>query len=895
MTTVNLKSLTHRGTVSAAGLLFAANLSDEASMRRRVLACRRDGARVFRVGDDVLLLFAESFRLDCRRAPALPIVRDGDVLTSAPLRKSESQRLARHGETLALLVAGELKTFLLSDLATEDPSDWIDLDGFTLVETTTLGETVGAPRVVKAIENVDLRKRLTDVPAADAGLAEFVAKLNELKSGSKESKVSKLAALAGASVSAVGGGMSKVASFLQRLGIAGAGQSPGSITGRVAAPKAPSNGFLRRFLTKAALRLGVASLIGGKQAKYLLRMMEMFENGDIDDALKHAIPLSGLESLGDKAGGFPFLGFLRPRTSLRIGQTTVGGSSVFLSDGWFGDLRSLYRRTFDRLVAQNRIDEAAFVLAELLNSHAEAVEFLEKHGRFRLAAELAESRGLPKETQTRQWMLAGETEKAMRLAVLHDCFEYVVLRLESRKNPEGATFRELWAQNLALKGNYAAAVDTIWPLATERAQAIEWIDKAIEFGGPRAGAMLVKRILLMPSELDELRTAVLELARRDDDHTAEERAAFAREALRLKPNDELRLLVRPIIRRLAADNATDPRLISAGEIAALVELSRDRALRTDFPKLIGPYDAPVATSFRIEIAAHDAGAAKIYDAVPLPGGKIALALGESGVKIVSKEGKTLVYFDQPTFRFIVADSGSSAICIAPRGASNRLAKIDFVNRRARYWCDAKFTECAGDFDGRVWFVGLHDEELDINDVHAIDTEAVDFLSLWKIPDIEGRVVSITRGEKQLELLVRLAEEDQKWRYELPSMTLRAKDSVAREIETIIEDKDGHDISVYGSGFEFVKTIPILEFPDETAVIVPESVVGDVRALKMLGDAWVLFRVYRVNGELIAEIFLEENAGADVKLDSRHAIVTDHRGRVIIFDHKERVLRANLRC
>ena len=96
-------------------------------------------------------------------------------------------------------------------------------------------------------------------------------------------------------------------------------------------------------------------------------------------------------------------------------------------------LRQLYRQTFERLVAQNRIEEAAFVLAELLKSNLEAVEFLEKHRKFRLAAELAESRNLAKDIIVRQWFLAGEKRRAIQFAVLHNCFEYVVTKLEQQK------------------------------------------------------------------------------------------------------------------------------------------------------------------------------------------------------------------------------------------------------------------------------------------------------------------------------------------------------------------------------------------------------------------------------------------------------------------------------
>lgn len=55
----------------------------------------------------------------------------------------------------------------------------------------------------------------------------------------------------------------------------------------------------------------------------------------------------------------------------------------------YAELRALYRAAFQRLDAQGRIEQAAFVLAELLQANEEAVSYLERHGRLRLAAEMA--------------------------------------------------------------------------------------------------------------------------------------------------------------------------------------------------------------------------------------------------------------------------------------------------------------------------------------------------------------------------------------------------------------------------------------------------------------------------------------------------------------------------
>src|SRR4029453_5538226 len=124
-----------------------------------------------------------------------------------------------------------------------------------------------------------------------------------------------------------------------------------------------------------------AQLIGRQHAKYLRRMLELFESGDVQDALRHAIPLgSDLESKL-QTWALP-----RARTSLSIRPQDDGPSSVWsLGGDLFQHLQRTYRSMFQRLEAQGRIEEAAFVLAELLRADAEAVAFLERHGRLKLA------------------------------------------------------------------------------------------------------------------------------------------------------------------------------------------------------------------------------------------------------------------------------------------------------------------------------------------------------------------------------------------------------------------------------------------------------------------------------------------------------------------------------
>jgi hypothetical protein len=106
-------------------------------------------------------------------------------------------------------------------------------------------------------------------------------------------------------------------------------------------------------------------------------MMDMFQRGDMDNALRHALPLAGP---GDELPP-PALGVPTPRADLRIRPDVLRpGAAIGGGPDFYQDLQATYRAAFERLDAQGEVEKAAFVLAELLHAHAEAVSYLERHG-----------------------------------------------------------------------------------------------------------------------------------------------------------------------------------------------------------------------------------------------------------------------------------------------------------------------------------------------------------------------------------------------------------------------------------------------------------------------------------------------------------------------------------
>lgn len=904
MSRLILENLTHRGTVSAAGFLFSAKILSEAEMRRRVLRFWRSDAKIFRRGADLILIFANDFRIDCRRAVGLPLVRRGDVLTSFPLRSKDFENLQIKDDSVVVAVEGLVEIFAVNELEIEKIEDWFNVSDFQIVETATLGEVQTTPLIVEKNAPVNLREELKDVPAADKELAEILQILKQKReeiANQKKNSVFQTGSFQSNSSNSIGANVGGFFDALKNLfGAKGESNQPMS-------PSANAPGKLRKLFTKTLFQMKIAQIVGRKQAQYLAKMMEMFENGDLEQALKHAIPLEDMQALKEASEQMPFLGFLRPRSDLQINyqRQTASSSTVFLEDNWFHDLRQLYRQTFERLVAQNRIEEAAFVLAELLKSSVEAVEFLEKHGKFHLAAQLAESRELAADIIVRQWFLAGEKRRAIQLAVRHNCFEYVVTKLERENHPQAAVLREIWAENLAASGNFAAAVNTIWQLTEKRDLAAIWIDRTIEFGGVPAAAMLAKKISLFPGKYDEVKNDLLEILRETDAEAFEKRRAFANESLRLTANDELRNLIRPLARKLLADSAQNFKSFTQTDFRRLVELSGDYALRTDLPKMPQTSETVNSEPFVLNIAAHDCGASPVYDAHLLPDGKIAVALGEAGVKILSKTGKMIAHFDQPTERFVVADFGTKAICLAKRGAVYRLARIDFVERRAAYWCDAKIENFARTFDGNLWFISETDA------VYAIDANAKNFEAVWRVSEIGGQIYEIARSKNKLMLIVFNERGFEKWWYDLPQFILRSRNQTKwLELEkgfnetavsvssfiaysaVVIADEQTKKFAV--NIFDYDSIIGKIELPEETTAVSEIIVIEKKIALLRTAEQSTIVSLYDVSQTLIAEFIIDGAEKCSFKLDENFLTVADDKGRVLVFDCAEKFLRKNAR-
>jgi hypothetical protein len=338
-------------------------------------------------------------------------------------------------------------------------------------------------------------------------------------------------------------------------------------------------------------------------------------------------------------------------------------------------------------------------------------------------------------------------------------------------------------------------------------------------------------------------------------------------------------------------------------------MAKDRALRTDLPAFpqISP-EIEESDFFEITIAAEDKGASIIYDACVLSDGKLAVALGEPGVKIFSRYGKPIAYFDQPAQKLIVSDFSNKAIALIRRGETVRLSRIDFVERRSKFWCDAKLDVYAPNFDGNIWFVGVKDE------FYAIDANAKDFEAVWRVPDVGGTVYSVIRSKVQVKFLTLNSKNFETWWYELPNLILRnrgerkwlensgenflytANVSEGGHSVVIMQEEvgEGENLRFYANIFDHEYLTRKFDFPLITKAIGRPEIFSQYSALIAYSEDQAKVYVFFGGGKLVANFNLMLAKNVSTKFIEDLLIVSDDCGRILVYDYKNRTLRQNIR-
>ncbi|GAA1088874.1 hypothetical protein GCM10009663_35660 [Kitasatospora arboriphila] len=485
-----------------------------------------------------------------------------------------------------------------------------------------------------------------------------------------------------------------------------------------AAGGGPRRPLLRALLARLALRSPAAGLVRGRHARYLQRLDRAFRENRWEDALRDAVQL-GAPGGGDRqhwlALGLParYTGALRATPGVAV----VGGTSALSGLDVQQYLTDLYRAAAEALEREGRVDEAAFVLADLLHRPGEAVALLDRHGRTAQAAELAEGRELDPDLVVRLWWRAGERDRAVRAAHRRGAVALAVERLTATDPAAARGLRLAWWQHCRSAGDRIGAVEAVWPEEELRTSVVADLRDAVALGGPAQGRALAHLLALdVPAATVRLARAVID---------GEERAGTGRRAALLTALSELP----------AADPVVDRELTTAAARAAV----RDGGFgapagqgtdRARFDRLLARADllaaADLARPVRpgrtggrpLELTAADRpGTLPVLDAAYLDSGALLVACGQAGVRLLTPDGRTKARWDTPADRLVLADHGGNALVVADHGPVTGVSRLDLATRRLRPWTTLRSTATLGSYDGRQ-LIGVDGQGLVVLDTAA---------------------------------------------------------------------------------------------------------------------------------------------------------------------------------
>ena len=458
----------------------------------------------------------------------------------------------------------------------------------------------------------------------------------------------------------------------------------------------PSN--WRKYFTVFALITKLSQLIAFRQGKYLETMLKKFEQGDLQDALRYAIPINDNACSTGQSFGVP-----KPRSKLSLSESIYGeASSIYLPPELIEHLNVLYRQSFDKLAKQNKIEDAVFVLVELLNNLNEALEFLVQHKRYAQAMELAITRDAEPELIVKLCCLANDWNQAIMIARRDNVFANTILLLEQEQPAIANKLRVEWAKTLADKAEWLAAIDAIWPLPEYRYLAEQWFSNTEKLNAKT----IVKRFILMPDSIAELKTSLLSIKNNPDEHQL--RFDIGKQILLYQQYiDKLRVLLHMFINIIIADAITYPNQLTRADIAKLIELTGDKALKFDIPisSLIMVKQHSLMDSIDlVKYHCPEMGYRAIHDMVALANGKYLVALGEAGILLVSKNGKQLAHFMIAAESFVISDNRLQVLALIKRDSYYRIHKVDLTTEKSVDLGLIKFQFCQRQFDGINWTI-----------------------------------------------------------------------------------------------------------------------------------------------------------------------------------------------
>ncbi|GAA2822846.1 hypothetical protein GCM10010441_54190 [Kitasatospora paracochleata] len=812
-----------RGLLAASGFVLDVPAIGAAEAAERVLALWADGAELRELPHGAWLLrLPKPVQVYADRAPGEPLAeRSGALVThradpAAPAPDDEGRLLLPRG--------GAVERHRVAELPLLRPAEWLDRASIPLRRLAPLDlppEPDPVDEALPARPQPDLRaaarlaprserarRQLADDPGPDRtralrplraldprtrrmlGSTAVLLPLLALCLLLPENVVPHrllLALLAGVAIA-------PVAELLIR---GGRPSSPRGAAARRAAGPAPAAakaGGARRhppsaLLARLLMRTPAARLVQSRHDRYLDELTRAFRQRRWEDALRDAVAVS--------AGGAAALGWLtlalpgRRTGPLRPSPAPNAPGGVMPGRATVRDhLAALYREAAAALEREGRIEEAAFTLADLLGAAAEAVIVLERHGRLALAAELAEGRNLTPDLVVRLWWLAGDRDRAVRVARERGAFAAAVERL-GRTDPQAAgELRAAWVRSCRQSGDHLGAVRAAWPEESLRPTVVGDLRRLVALGGPTQAVALAHLLALGAGEAVRDHARALLDTTGPEHRTHRRRLAATLGELRCADPVADRELATAALRALVRDGGLGEELSSTerGRLRWSLLDRADPLAAADLPAPDpgGADEVADATEAAVPVVTAPTlpGDLPLHDAAALASGAVLVACGHAGTRLLAPDGRTTARWDVPAERIVLNDHGTTALLAARYGATWEVVRLDLATREVARWAAVRADHLAGSYDGRT-LLTVDGPRLVVLDTLAARPAVI----RYELGDESRPAGPPARTADGCSALVHSNGRTERWRWDLPGWDLRSRHRLtgADEADAVLAD------------------------------------------------------------------------------------------------------------
>jgi len=721
------------------GYFFANDFLKEADIRQRILTLWVDGSALYQLETGYVLVQPNASFQQVSQTTGAALIKQGSTLSNR-LRTNTTAATASKGaaKQLRLLYRGEWHQTALNNQNQYDPAQWFEAGDYQCVVLAA-----HAPVIPDKPKSISFGEKTSTSEIVDKeGLkpsTELQQVLEDLKQKTNAARGDK---------------PSKYSDY-------GATKTGASVLNK-----------LKAGLSRLLMRSPLADAIGKAQAKFIEDTLQKFQDGNLEEALKRAIPIGSMKDALDSID-HPFTGRFMPRSELSISlQQSQGGRSISLDEQVLEMLKHTYQKAFEKLDAEGRIEEAAFVLVDLLQEIDQAISYLEKHKKYLMAAQIAEGHQVEPARIIRQWILADDWKRAIQIARISNRYEEAITLLSASHKAEADQLRWMLADMHYASGNLETAVEIGWPVTEKRPAVLAWLKESVALGGSLGIRHQLKLALYDQDGEDEYIPAIQQLFRDDSSSSAAQRLQLIDELNQYPTNSVAKSLasmaVRPYLRDVAKgwihhDNSRWNRLIT---------LADDHVLRTDVSRInISESNSkqPLRTQTQpVKYALSACFGRHILDCQRLADGSLLLAFGEAGVEHRSAQGELLASYADICHEIVMSDQGYQALLVAVHEGFQVVAVFDLVTRSTTYWQQTKLDTWADNYDGLSWIVAKADR------LWVLDLQQASMVSLWSLGDLKGDVTLIRRDPACFSFLVQSDTNNELWKYRLPDLFLKER-------------------------------------------------------------------------------------------------------------------------